>query len=417
MGLCTPCRSEAKTRIDDRFEDQRAARGRRCRRAVTDVLDRPCSRRTALGAFVMSGQTKAPAGWYPDPEDRRRLRFWDGRSWVGPSPGERAQEASPAAVRRSVPGAEGSSTLAGVPEPWWRTWPVIVVTLLFCLPVGLVGLWLRRGTSTAVKSAVTGAVALLLVLGALTAGDTDTTTSVVPAQGPTDKPPPAASSVPSAPASGSVPPSSSPSASPSPRAPSASRLAKVPALKGIGLTDAKRALGAAGLKVGEINGRPSGKKKGTVLEQGAPEGKRLKPGSRVQLVVAKPFPKVPSVLGDGKTSAVRTLKEAGFKVKTTIRTRTSGEDNVVLSQSPSEGTRARPNSRIRIVVSNVEPPPDEEEDGNCTPGYSPCLPPAFDYDCAGGSGNGPEYVDEPVHVAGLDPYDLDRDRDGIGCDT
>jgi hypothetical protein len=54
---------------------------------------------------------------------------------------------------------------------------------------------------------------------------------------------------------------------------------------------------------------------------------------------------------------------------------------------------------------------------NCTPGYSPCLPPASDYDCAGGSGNGPEYVDGPVRVTGSDPYDLDRDGDGIGCDS
>ena len=30
---------------------------------------------------------------------------------------------------------------------------------------------------------------------------------------------------------------------------------------------------------------------------------------------------------------------------------------------------------------------------NCTPGYSPCLPPASDYDCRGGSGNGPKYTD------------------------
>ena len=29
---------------------------------------------------------------------------------------------------------------------------------------------------------------------------------------------------------------------------------------------------------------------------------------------------------------------------------------------------------------------------NCTPGYSPCLTPASDYDCAGGSGNGPGYT-------------------------
>ena len=52
---------------------------------------------------------------------------------------------------------------------------------------------------------------------------------------------------------------------------------------------------------------------------------------------------------------------------------------------------------------------------NCTPGYDPCLPPASDYDCAGGSGNGPMYTGR-VRVTGSDPYDLDRDNDGWGCD-
>jgi hypothetical protein len=52
---------------------------------------------------------------------------------------------------------------------------------------------------------------------------------------------------------------------------------------------------------------------------------------------------------------------------------------------------------------------------NCTPGYSPCLPPASDYDCRGGSGNGPKYTG-PVRVTGSDPYHLDKDRDGKGCE-
>jgi hypothetical protein len=53
---------------------------------------------------------------------------------------------------------------------------------------------------------------------------------------------------------------------------------------------------------------------------------------------------------------------------------------------------------------------------NCTPGYSPCIAPGSDVDCAGGSGNGPRYVSGPVQVTGSDPYGLDRDGDGIGCE-
>src|SRR3989338_6479433 len=45
---------------------------------------------------------------------------------------------------------------------------------------------------------------------------------------------------------------------------------------------------------------------------------------------------------------------------------------------------------------------------NCNPNYSGCLEPyASDYDCAGGSGNGPYYTG-PVQVIGYDEYGLDR---------
>lgn len=55
--------------------------------------------------------------------------------------------------------------------------------------------------------------------------------------------------------------------------------------------------------------------------------------------------------------------------------------------------------------------------GGCDPNYSGCVPIASDVDCAGGSGNGPAYVSGPVHVTGTDIYDLDRDGDGVACDT
>jgi len=53
----------------------------------------------------------------------------------------------------------------------------------------------------------------------------------------------------------------------------------------------------------------------------------------------------------------------------------------------------------------------------CDPNYDPCVPIASDVDCAGGSGNGPEYVQGPVRVIGRDIYRLDRDNDGIGCES
>lgn len=55
---------------------------------------------------------------------------------------------------------------------------------------------------------------------------------------------------------------------------------------------------------------------------------------------------------------------------------------------------------------------------DCDPNYEgACLDPnAEDYDCEGGSGDGPKYTGT-VQVAGEDPFDLDRDGDGVACDT
>jgi resuscitation-promoting factor RpfB len=57
------------------------------------------------------------------------------------------------------------------------------------------------------------------------------------------------------------------------------------------------------------------------------------------------------------------------------------------------------------------------ETQQCDPNYSgACVPIASDVDCAGGSGNGPAYVQGPVEVVGTDIYGLDSDGDGTGCE-
>jgi uncharacterized membrane protein YccC len=60
----------------------------------------------------------------------------------------------------------------------------------------------------------------------------------------------------------------------------------------------------------------------------------------------------------------------------------------------------------------------EESSSECDPNYSgACLDPyASDYDCEGGSGNGPDYTGE-VTVVGVDHYGLDADGDGTGCES
>jgi hypothetical protein len=72
---------------------------------------------------------------------------------------------------------------------------------------------------------------------------------------------------------------------------------------------------------------------------------------------------------------------------------------------------AQPPSSVGAKATSTQQP------SHCDPNYSgACVPIASDVDCAGGSGNGPAYVQGPVTVVGTDIYGLDRDHDGIGCE-
>lgn len=66
--------------------------------------------------------------------------------------------------------------------------------------------------------------------------------------------------------------------------------------------------------------------------------------------------------------------------------------------------------------SGTSEPASPDQGSACDPNYEgACLDPAAgDYDCAGGTGDGPQYTGT-VTVVGTDIYDLDRDRNGIGC--
>ena len=64
-----------------------------------------------------------------------------------------------------------------------------------------------------------------------------------------------------------------------------------------------------------------------------------------------------------------------------------------------------------------EPEYSESESANCDPNYDgACLDPSSpDYDCDGGSGDGPDYTGR-VEIVGSDPHGLDRDGDGVACE-
>jgi hypothetical protein len=81
-------------------------------------------------------------------------------------------------------------------------------------------------------------------------------------------------------------------------------------------------------------------------------------------------------------------------------------------------THRTPPTTHRPPTTRPAPKTTSAPAGNCDPAYpGSCLHDGIgDYDCSGGSGNGPNYVSGPIRVRAPDPFDLDRDGDGIGCE-
>lgn len=136
--------------------------------------------------------------------------------------------------------------------------------------------------------------------------------------------------------------------------------------------------------------------------------------------------RVPRVVARRQTTAELRLEEAGFRA-TTINPPGDGDDSRCRVRSQSRSGRAEPDALVRLRLAcrpkpkpkpaaPAEPVEAAPAETGCDPSYEgACLDPtASDYDCAGGSGDGPEYTGT-VTVVGDDHFDLDRDGDGVGC--
>jgi hypothetical protein len=106
------------------------------------------------------------------------------------------------------------------------------------------------------------------------------------------------------------------------------------------------------------------------------------------------------------TRKVRTKGVAGQRTLTYEVTYTGGKQTARKLVS-STVTRAPATEVVAVGTKTTR---------RCDPNYSGCVPIASDVDCAGGSGNGPAYVQGPVRVIGTDKYGLDNDDDGYGCE-
>jgi beta-lactam-binding protein with PASTA domain len=189
------------------------------------------------------------------------------------------------------------------------------------------------------------------------------------------------------------------------------------------LSDAKAALDGLAVDVHVTTVEDYSKKaEGTVLNVTPAVGEFLAPGQTVVLVIAKPYVKVPNVVGMTESKAKSTLKGKGFGVSVKHQT-AFGAAGIVLTQKPTAGSLRNPDSTTVTIYITKRPAPTPTPTPMpttiCTPGYSPCLPlhGYADYDCTRDA-NGPYYTDPGVtyRVTGSDPYGLDSDNDGYGCE-
>jgi hypothetical protein len=137
-----------------------------------------------------------------------------------------------------------------------------------------------------------------------------------------------------------------------------------------------------------------------------------------------PKVEVPRLVGMKLTSARQRLASHGLKLRVRYRPTARFAAGTVISQSRRIGVGVARSSAITLVIAKALPPPPTPQprpppttpSRSCHPSYEgACLDlTASDYDCAGGSGNGPKYVQGPVRVRPPDPFDLDAD--GLGCE-
>ncbi|HUA72200.1 MAG TPA: PASTA domain-containing protein, partial [Solirubrobacteraceae bacterium] len=98
---------------------------------------------------------------------------------------------------------------------------------------------------------------------------------------------------------------------------------------------------------------------GTVIGQSPTGGSSVKPGSTIDLVVAKAQPTiaVPNVVGAKRGAAEATLGASGFPATVQrMDVTTKSQGGVVLSQSPSAGTMEKKGATVTIVVGHYVAP-------------------------------------------------------------
>jgi hypothetical protein len=117
-------------------------------------------------------------------------------------------------------------------------------------------------------------------------------------------------------------------------------------------------------------------------------------------------------------AAIGTAGGNSSTTRTVGRTTTATIAGPVTTQTQTQvSTKTQTVEAPSTASTSAVTPTTSTSTSSCDPNYSgACLDPtASDYDCEGGSGDGPLYTGE-VKVVGDDHFDLDSNGNGIGCE-
>src|SRR4249919_1502638 len=99
----------------------------------------------------------------------------------------------------------------------------------------------------------------------------------------------------------------------------------------------------------------------------------------------------------GAASSARAASQARSTITVTATATKTVRVRVTKKPKPAPTKTVTVTAQPKSRSAGTEHSSDARASLNCTPGYSPRLPPAYDYYCSGGSGDGPKYTG-PVRV-------------------
>lgn len=317
--------------------------------------------------------TTQPPGWYPDPVNASRQRWWDGEAWSPHVASNGTSSVEPLPTTPTAPAAERGSrrmpvwvwVLIGAVAliPLILLSPVVAVIALIVLITGIVALakgtrtWLRLRSRKAAIVVTAAAAAVLLVTGSVSA-------AVLPNTG-----------------------------------------------------------GNSNVEAAHFAGESSSTESSSDESRSTPKPTPTPVASTRDEVVTEAIPFTETWVDDGALAAGQTqIRTPGQNGERTLTYRVHLLDGQEVSRElVSDVVTTQPTTQVVANGTYVAPPPPPpapaQPAGNCDSNYAEaCVPVDSDVDCAGGSGNGPSYFNGIARVVGSDVYDLDRDGDGFACE-